>query len=603
MSRLPAPPLPGRPISSHPSSAPVPRIGAAAERAALALLLLLAVSLPFEWRSSVFDLSGVAVRGLRIVNALLLLAVVVTLLAGRRGRRWLPDLELGLPCLALAAVSLLSALLASDHHAASVHQALGVLEGVGLLVATMLLVGTRTRREALLTALLASAAALAAIGLIEVSAGGALAPMLSPFSDTLARPRHFPGLGATFGSGDLASAFLQPAVMLSAAWYLAARDRLASTGSYLLFCLLLAADLRAFSPIGWLALALGVATITFLIPEASPWRRASLAVSIPAMAAVLAIADPLGATRALEGAPARRYGALVRTSASELAVRPGKPVRMLVELTNAGTFQWGGLSEAPITVGVRWFDGVTGALVKEDARAAEVPPVPAGEEATVLATTTAPVVSGPVIMAVDVVEDGTVWFERMTHSAAVLRCSRVAEDLLDCRPAGRADLNHVAAATGPAPPPQPGGRVLWEAAISMIKTHPLLGEGPDGFRHSYWRYVDADTSDPRARVGNLYLQTTAETGVLGLLALLWLITAILWRLWTALHRSPSVSDRLLAGALMGTFVAFVIQGSSVSILGHGGLFYLFWILAGLAAALNVPTESRPRSKREQASSA
>jgi O-antigen ligase len=176
----------------------------------------------------------------------------------------------------------------------------------------------------------------------------------------------------------------------------------------------------------------------------------------------------------------------------------------------------------------------------------------------------------------------------MTLSATVLRCAPVTAGLLDCQTARAADRAVVRGAAGMPAPPDPNDRRMWRAGIEMAKANPLLGEGPDGFRFSYWRYAPVESRATNARLGNVYLQVAAEVGLVGLAAMLWLATSVLWRLWVALHRCTSVGDRLLAGSLLGAFVSIVIQGSGVSYLSRTGLVFLMWILTGLAAALHVP---------------
>ena len=69
---------------------------------------------------------------------------------------------------------------------------------------------------------------------------------------------------------------------------------------------------------------------------------------------------------------------------------------------------------------------------------------------------------------------------------------------------------------------QPPRTQFWSTALTMFSDHPLLGVGPDNFR---WRFADysgvaADNLGIHAH--DQYLETLADTGVLGLATLLWL---------------------------------------------------------------------------------
>src|ERR1051326_8018089 len=57
--------------------------------------------------------------------------------------------------------------------------------------------------------------------------------------------------------------------------------------------------------------------------------------------------------------------------------------------------------------------------------------------------------------------------------------------------------------TSAALPPVPRSR-LWAAALQMFRAHPLLGVGPDNFRHLYGAYLGLSEWDERVHANNLY---------------------------------------------------------------------------------------------------
>ncbi|GMV40402.1 MAG: hypothetical protein AMXMBFR64_21180 [Myxococcales bacterium] len=556
-----------------------------ADRLAWQALVLLAFVLPFDVGGGSTQLVS---SPLRVCSLAVAVLAVISHALARPARRHLPAFEIALPAMVLACIALLSAAVAGDHQRASVLQALHFVEGVGVMAAVSVVIRGRQRREVLLTALLAGAAAFAAIGLVEVAAGHGLETLLGAFRNTGGSPIPPLELRATLDSGALAAVLLVPATALAAAWYLAARDRTTATGAFLLICVFAAAAIRTLSAVAWVALAVSALIVCLLVVEASPWRRGAIAVTLPMLAALLLVADPEAASRPFVRPSLRIYGAIIQPSTSELAMRPGRSHRVPVVLTNSGTFPWGAVGELPVSVGVRWFDATSGDLVAETPVAGRLPAIPVGEQAATRIMVSAPEAPRPHILALDVVEDGRVWYERMTTSAAVFRCDPVANDLLDCSPGSEQDRLVVRRAAGLPPVPDPSDRRLRKAALLMVQESPLLGKGPDGFRHTYWRYAPMESRDPRARLDNLFLQITSELGLAGLAAVLWLITATLWRLWIGLHRCRSATDRLLSGVLLAAVAGLAIQSVGASFLHAGGLVHVAWLLIGLAASVDVP---------------
>jgi O-antigen ligase len=67
--------------------------------------------------------------------------------------------------------------------------------------------------------------------------------------------------------------------------------------------------------------------------------------------------------------------------------------------------------------------------------------------------------------------------------------------------------------------------VLWRTAAQIWREHPLVGIGPDNFRHVYGRYLGLGAWDPRVHANNSYVEVLVGMGVVGLLALAWLMVS------------------------------------------------------------------------------
>jgi len=136
--------------------------------------------------------------------------------------------------------------------------------------------------------------------------------------------------------------------------------------------------------------------------------------------------------------------------------------------------------------------------------------------------------------------------------------------------------------------------------LEMVKAHPVLGIGintsrdrlnefvPDWFTPEDWVYVPH----------NQYLIVAEETGVVGLLAFLWL----LWTGASAAVRSARADDPLIARMGMTLVSCFVVMIWAMNIDFYGGtqMYVILWVLIGFACGLE---ELRLRDQPAQLPSA
>ncbi|MBI3319040.1 MAG: O-antigen ligase family protein [Candidatus Omnitrophica bacterium] len=137
--------------------------------------------------------------------------------------------------------------------------------------------------------------------------------------------------------------------------------------------------------------------------------------------------------------------------------------------------------------------------------------------------------------------------------------------------------------------------VMWQAAVNMVHDRPLLGHGLNTFMANYLRYWVGGEKTPRY-AHNCFLQVTAETGVLGLAAFLWLLGAMGWFWWKAVRsvKDPRDPSRSLLLGLSAGLAAFVVQSSVDTNFYSLRQAVLFWMLAGLATGLALTMLSPPR---------
>lgn len=139
----------------------------------------------------------------------------------------------------------------------------------------------------------------------------------------------------------------------------------------------------------------------------------------------------------------------------------------------------------------------------------------------------------------------------------------------------------------------PMRREIFGMAVKLIAQRPLLGHGyqqfgPQFIRQSRtemgeeWERRDEDGSEPARllRAHNLYLDVWVMHGLLGLLPLL-LMYALLLRELAQVVRAGAPPEAELALALMACLISFYLCGLG----GHSQELKIFWVMAGLAAAL------------------
>ena len=120
----------------------------------------------------------------------------------------------------------------------------------------------------------------------------------------------------------------------------------------------------------------------------------------------------------------------------------------------------------------------------------------------------------------------------------------------------------------------------WKAALSIIRNHPFLGTGPDSFGIQF-NPGTLIISHPH----NLFLEFWISSGLLGLLAICWLLavfTLVIFRLYrrAASLAQANLFQRLLlgiAGAMLATFVHGMVDNTYF----RPDLALMFWFFVGL----------------------
>jgi O-antigen ligase len=124
------------------------------------------------------------------------------------------------------------------------------------------------------------------------------------------------------------------------------------------------------------------------------------------------------------------------------------------------------------------------------------------------------------------------------------------------------------------------------AALNVFADHPIVGVGPEQFPEYYRVYADEIGISVRAadrQAHNLYLETAAETGILGLITFLGAIVVTLIQLAKARAAALRRGRQDLAAMATG-FLLSVLAYMATGIFLHISYARYFWLMLALAGA-------------------
>jgi hypothetical protein len=142
-----------------------------------------------------------------------------------------------------------------------------------------------------------------------------------------------------------------------------------------------------------------------------------------------------------------------------------------------------------------------------------------------------------------------------------------------------------------------GRRELWGAALRLAQARPLLGVGPDNFRHLYGAELGLDSWDERVAANNVYLELLAGMGIFGLAAFAWLTLLPLVGAVRALRTPAGATSARTSVWLLGLslgLLAFLVHGVLDSFLAFTPTALLFWMLLGMVLNLTRMVTQKPQ---------
>ncbi|HEY7372467.1 MAG TPA: O-antigen ligase family protein [Polyangia bacterium] len=262
-----------------------------------------------------------------------------------------------------------------------------------------------------------------------------------------------------------------------------------------------------------------------------------------------------------------------------------------VDVRNAGARPWPAAGPSPIKLSYHWRDDASGKLAVYDGVRSVLPhDVPAGATVRMPARVRAPDRPGRYRLHLEMVHEDTTWFGEQGDTGY----DAIVDVQPQLGPAGARPARFAAAlvpAASAAPLEHVTRTMLWRAAVSAWRDHPLLGLGPDNFRRAYNRYVGLAKPDERLHANNLYFETLASLGLAGIAALALLVFGLARaaRAAVRVHGAASPGGLVAAGAAAG-LGAYLVHGFFDYFLEFTPTYALFWLLAGLLTGLSIGRE-------------
>jgi hypothetical protein len=268
------------------------------------------------------------------------------------------------------------------------------------------------------------------------------------------------------------------------------------------------------------------------------------------------------------------YGATYAVP-SALTMSPDSFNEVPVTLTNDGRLTWQSDATPPFALSYHWLSSANEEVVVFDGlRTPFADPIAPGETVSMRARVRAPGFPGTYTLIWDVVQEHRTWLS------------------LEGVYPGRTIASVEGAPVGPpltSKGRMPGGAmrlpraVLWRTALNIAAERPVLGIGPDNFRHVYGRYLGLAGWDPRVHANSTYFEVLSGMGVIGTAALAWLLVAAA-RSIPRIVTQAGEARLLIAAASLAACIAIAAHALVDSFLTFTPTYVAFALAAGILFA-------------------
>jgi hypothetical protein len=527
------------------------------------LLLVAAVS-PFE-RPLPGAIFGFTLTTLELSIAVVLAAGVFAAVRERGAFRWRTPITV--PAIAFLACAV-GASLAAPEFTGNALRFCGRF-AAALLLFTVVVNGVASERfgRQLIVTLLAAGAFVGAIAVLELAQVPFILDALKQFR---------PGFHVVGGQLRATSTLFYPTITSMYLEVVFALGLLFIARSRLAFAALIvvgAGVIATFTRAGLVTMALSMITFgALLYVKDRRWRpehRALATLAAILVALVMVSRSPqLLITRMSTEGSQDWYGASYDVPRT-LTLRPDSFNDIPITLSNRGWLSWQSSQAPAFALSYHWLAADTEEVIIYDGlRTPFMQAVAPGEDVQLQARVRAPGYPGTYLLVWAVVQEHRTWLslEGVFPGRTIVT--------VDGPPVGAPLPGRGRMPAGTMRMPRP---VLWQTALRIAGDHPLLGIGPDNFRHTYGRYLGLAAWDTRVHANNTYLEVLAGTGLLGLAAFGWLVVAAARSAVAVIRLKP---DTTYCAAFTAC-VAIAAHGVVDSFLTFTSTYVVFAIAAGL----------------------
>jgi putative inorganic carbon (hco3(-)) transporter len=125
---------------------------------------------------------------------------------------------------------------------------------------------------------------------------------------------------------------------------------------------------------------------------------------------------------------------------------------------------------------------------------------------------------------------------------------------------------------------------VWAAAVAVFVRHPVFGVGVANFQNYY---LDYDPQDPGLNhAHNLFLNTAAERGIVGLATFAYLLVVLFKTLQRSLHAVQLPPQLLLIVGLIAAFAGYLVHSLLEVSYYDYKILLLFWLLVGIVGKVD-----------------
>ena len=548
-------------------------------------LAIVAIALPFELKDPIVSLGPIVITDVEAI----LYAVIFLWLIGVLYTRRVKWTRMHSAVLAWLIVQILAALFAPLNRGAALKFTLRTAGGVALFFIAADGIRSTRRVAWIMSAVSIGAVVAGSAGLLEIESGTAQTALLI----FKTQPTLVGGLvraSGTFQYANTAAMYWEaalPIIITLGVWWslrFAQRCRLARSvalaGSFIVLEAIVLSASRAALVGAALALTIMILSDRFSRTRSGLTRSSVIGlIGLIVLVGAEFFVNPIFGTRLRSESDDSWFRAEIQPARSELSVPAGEVITETIVVTNTSVQTWSAGGTRPVNVSYHWIDPATQhVLILDGARTTLSRDLAPGEALSIPALVHTPLLTGTYVLQWDLVQENVTWFSQRGNPIAAVNVHVVPahKAVVDTQRPLAGSLSNTSS---------PSRSELWRAGLAMWLSHPLLGIGPDNFRHEYGPYLGQTTFDEDITANSWYVELLANTGLIGFVAWLCVMVALAWilqRQWPRLH---GPGERVLTIGLSMALLAFFAHGTVDYFMEFTPTYGLFWLIAGTLVGL------------------